>query len=99
MDEYLSHFSGVVIITKLILLHLLWADDLILILNTSEGLQMQLNNLQEYCTEWHLIVSILKTRIMTFGTVQPGLTFHFNYKSVENVQKYKYTCRCSFQQL
>ena len=55
VGEYLLHSSGVVITTELILLHLLWADDLILISNTTEGLQMQLNNLQEYCTEWHLI--------------------------------------------
>ena len=90
MGEYLSHSSRVVITTEIILLYLLWADDLILISNTAEGLQRQLNNLQEYCTEWHLIVNTLRTKVMTFGTVQPGLTFQFNCKPVENVQKYKY---------
>ena len=63
MGEYLTKSCGIVINDKLLLMHLLWADDLILMSDSEEGLQKQLDNLFGYCSDWQLIVNILKTNV------------------------------------
>ena len=49
-------------ITSLTLNILLHADDLVLISETSSGLQNRLDKLQEYCKKWGLTVNIKKTK-------------------------------------
>ena len=44
LDAMRKYFSGIVISEELLLLHLLWADDPILISNTPAGLQTQLDH-------------------------------------------------------
>ena len=44
--------------------HLLYADDLVLLATTAEGLQSQLQNLYNYCKKWYLIVSMTKTNVI-----------------------------------
>ena len=46
---------------------LMYADDLIIISESKEGLQKQLNKLNEYCKKWKLEVNIKKTKIMIFN--------------------------------
>lgn len=48
--------------------HLLWADDLVLMASDHDSLQLLLNALQRFCTEWGLTVNIDKTAIMVFNT-------------------------------
>ena len=43
---------------------ILWADDIVLISETKDGLQKCINNLQEYCTMWRLEINF-KTDIIT----------------------------------
>ena len=45
IDDYLNRKCRIVISNELLLLHLLCADDLILMSNTPEGIQTQLNQL------------------------------------------------------
>ena len=46
---------------------MLWADDLIVVSDSSYGLQKQLDGLQQFCS-WNLIiVNELKTKVMVFG--------------------------------
>ena len=45
---------------------LMWADDIILLSETKEGLQNCLNNLNHYCKKWKLNANIQKTKIMVF---------------------------------
>jgi hypothetical protein len=59
---YLEEKCGVVISDDVLLLHLLWADDLILVSNSPSGLQNSLEKLYDYCSKWQLIVNILKTK-------------------------------------
>jgi len=46
--------------------YLLYADDLIILSKTPEGLQNNLNILTKYCHDWKLEVNIPKTKIMIF---------------------------------
>ena len=46
---------------------LMYADDLILLSNTEEGLQEQIDKMGIYCDKWKLDVNIKKTKIMIFN--------------------------------
>ena len=63
LGDFLDTESGVKLDKKL-LLYLLFADDLILLSYCAKGLQKQLNCLYKYCAKWHLIVSLLKTKVL-----------------------------------
>ena len=49
IGEYLNKSFGVCI-DEIIIVHLLWADDLILISDSIQGLQKQLNGVLIYCS-------------------------------------------------
>ena len=66
MSEYLgTEFA--VCVNDVIVAHILWADDLILVSNTSSGLQKQLNGLHKFCSRNMMVVNELKTKVMVFG--------------------------------
>jgi hypothetical protein len=71
---------------------LLYADDLILLSTSKEGLQTCLNRLQSFCDRWCLEVDIDKTRIVIFN--KGGKLIHSSFtlgsKTLECVQSYKY---------
>ena len=46
---------------------LMFADDIVLISETSVGLQNALDKLDRYCKEWHLTININKTKIIIFN--------------------------------
>ena len=69
-------------IKNLTLNNLLYADDLILVSETSSGLQNCLDRLQEYCDKWKLTVNIKKTKTMVAETQQSSINqSSFTYKS------------------
>ena len=74
--------------------HLLQADDLILISETSSGLQRLLDKLSKYCRRWHLLLNVIKTKIMIFDkkylATQTVSNFTFNDKRIDECTKYKY---------
>ena len=73
--------------------HLLYADDLILISKSPEGLQNCLNHLDEYCQLWDLNVNIAKSKTMIFnssGRVLQNHTFLYRKKELELVQSFTY---------
>jgi hypothetical protein len=45
---------------------LLFADDLLILSETKEGLQNSLNNLSNYCDNWQLAINVNKTKSMIF---------------------------------
>ena len=68
-----------------------WADDLVLMSTSKEGLQQCLNKLFEYCKRWGLEVNIDKTKTMVFSNkVDKSTTFTFNNAVIENVQVMTY---------
>ena len=60
---------------------------------SQEGLQNSLNKLETYCKEWHLVVSIKKTKIVVFnktGNLLKGFVFKYGGKHLELVREFKY---------
>jgi hypothetical protein len=89
LRDFLNTSYGINIDDEL-LVHLLWADDLVIMSDSPEGLQHQLNALHVFCSHYQMIVNELKTKIMVFGNSKEELHFIFNNKSLEIVKEYKY---------
>ena len=71
---------------------LMYADDLILTSRSETRLQALLDMLGEYCGKWRMEVNIEKTKAMKFSGNghKCKSTFLYNWKTLENVSKYKY---------
>ena len=71
---------------------LAYADDIVLLSTSKEGLQKALNTIQEYCTQWHLKINSSKTKTMVFskGNQKINNTFFLNGVELENTKEYKY---------
>ena len=60
---------------------------------SQEGLQNSLNKLETYCKEWHLVVSIKKTKIIVVnktGKLLKGFVFKYESRHIELVREFKY---------
>ena len=71
---------------------LLYADDIVLLSNTTEGLQNALNKFGN-CETWTLKINISKTKVMVFnksGKLLKGFSFTYMQMAIEIVQEYKY---------
>ena len=56
-------------------------------------MQNSLNKLETYCKEWHLAVSIKKTKIVVFNETRKllkGFVFKYEGKHIELVREFKY---------
>ena len=62
---------------------LLYADDTVLMSETSDGLQTLPNNFYEYSELWNLKVNTDKTKIMFFSTSRTAENVHFLYNEKE----------------
>ena len=71
---------------------LLYADDLVLISPSAEGLQKKLDALHQYCEQWHLDVNVNKTKVMrvTKGGKNAKNSFNLGNTQLENTNFYKY---------
>ena len=87
---FLEKEHGIIINDDEILIHMLWADDLILMSSTAAGLQKQLDGLLKFCSKYQLIVNTVKTKVMIFGKRSEDEIFRFNKKEVEICKNYKY---------
>ncbi len=73
---------------------LLYADDLVLLSPTEEGLQDSLNLLEDFCQSWALTVNLQKTRAMMFQkrsrSQRPTHTFALAHRTIETTKTYTY---------
>ncbi len=71
---------------------LFYADDLVLLSESKEGLQKSLDTLSSYCTKWYLKVNESKSKIMLCSKQKPSneIKFIYNNKELEKVSLYKY---------
>ena len=60
----MKHGSDSIEIGMINLFLILYADDTVIISESAEGLQKQLNDLYDYCNEWKLKVNTLKTSLL-----------------------------------
>jgi hypothetical protein len=71
---------------------LIWADDILILSNSPEGLQAKLDNLDMYCRKNKLKVNTEKTKVMTFTKSGKVIkqAFYFGKEKLSNVRQYKY---------
>ena len=70
---------------------LLYADDLVLVSKTKQGLQNLLNTLEKYTTDWYMNINMKKTKCIIFGRKKDIKTqFYFGSTPVENCNNYTY---------
>jgi hypothetical protein len=71
---------------------LLYADDLVIISTSPEGLQRSLDKLHSYCTKWKLELNLTKSKVMSFSKHKntPKEKFTFAGEELEKVEKYTY---------
>ena len=96
VDDMQTAFDGVsgVKFGKMTINHLLQADDLILISETSVGLQKLLASLEKYCRRWHILLNVAKTKTMVFNkrfqVAEVLKNFTYNGNTIEEFSDYKY---------
>jgi hypothetical protein len=96
MNDLVEHFNlecDPVSINEKSISCLLYADDIVLMSQSANGLQTILDNLKLFCDKWNLKVNIQKTKVMIFnksGKVLKGYTFSFEEQFLELVSEYKY---------
>ena len=62
------------------ILHLLWADDLVLLAADAQTLQKLIDKVLRFCDEWGLSVNLSKTAIMIFNKCGRQLLESHNFK-------------------
>ena len=84
---------------------LMYADDLVLISESKDGLQRQIDSLCEYCQKWKLKINTKKSKTMVFNRDNRIIKANFNVGDIpiENVKAFVYlgftlsAKNCSFQ--
>ena len=70
---------------------LMYADDMLLLSKSENGLQNALNILKEYCHKWQLVVNVDKTKVITFNQkYNDQFRFLYGNEVLETVYEYKY---------
>ncbi len=71
---------------------ILYADDTVLMAESSADLQNQLNSFQDYCSVWKLKVNTDKSKVMVFsrGKLPRNLNFSLNGEKLEIVNSFNY---------
>jgi hypothetical protein len=72
---------------------LLYADDMVLLSETANGLQNCLEKLDTYCNRWKLKVNVQKTKIIIFNKGACKIskhTFYLGNEHIEITQNYQY---------
>ena len=77
LSEYLYTEVGICLGDSIVA-HLLWADDLILLSDSVNGLQKQLNGLFRFCSDNMMIVNEMKTKVMVYGPANKNFSHKFN---------------------
>ena len=69
--------------------HMLYADDLILISTSQQGLNNCLEKLSEYCSTWQLDLNLKKSQVIIFNStdcILSGYSFNFQGKPLKIVK-------------
>jgi exonuclease III len=69
---------------------LLYADDLVLVSTSAEGLQKCMNLLGRYCTQWKLKINLSKTKVMVFNKRNRDISIVYNGHKIQVVDNYCY---------
>ena len=92
-QEFINNGDTPVEFQDITLFLLMYADDMILMSESIDGLQNMLNTLSNYAKKWGLSVNIKKTKIVVFrkgGTIRADEKWVFNNKSIYIVYHFCY---------
>ena len=81
------------IIRKMKINMLMYADDMLMLSKSRKGLQKALHILQVYCDKWQLKIDIDKTKVMIFNKLKVHVDefeFELNGEKLQIVHKYNY---------
>ena len=92
MLTYLQALPDTVFLNNIPLQCLTYADDIVLLSSSSEGLQKRLDGLRTFCNDWCLDVNVCKTKILIFNKTGKLLKdeFSFDNAPLECIQHYSY---------
>ena len=91
LHEIFTEDCDPISIGSIVLNSISWADDLVLLSTSKEGLQRCLDKLFLYCRKWGLEVNVKKTKTMVLCKRADKLTtFRYNNMSLDNVQEIHY---------
>ena len=82
-DTLKSTSSGKIRIGEQDITIVMFADDLVLLADSSDGLRQSLSVLQDYCRTWHLTINAEKTKVMICSNVSPSAHFSFYINDTE----------------
>ena len=86
LPAYLNAADGIEI-DGTVFTHLLYADDIVLISESVNGLQNSIEALHKFCGKWHLIVNTAKTKVMQIGS-KTIADFTYNNQKIDNVETF-----------
>ena len=72
---------------------LMYADDMVLLAETPEGLQSMLHSLERYTNYWNLKVNVDKTKVVIFrngGKIKENEIWFYDNKQLDVVNEFKY---------
>ena len=71
---------------------LMYADDILILSETEEGLKRSLSKLEDYSQKWKLNVNVKKTKILVFNKAgrNTNLTIKFGNNYITSCENYKY---------
>ena len=94
LDQYLSDNDDFgVPLDEMILTSLLFADDMVILSNTRQGLQAGLNSLNDYCLKWGLTVNVQKSNCVAFkkgGKISKLDQWTYAGENLETLDHFKY---------
>ena len=78
--------------TYLKLFILLYADDTVILAESSDDMQNQINYFYDFCKKWRLKVNIEKSKVLFFsnGRLPNNIKFNYNDKELKIVAHFSY---------
>ena len=93
LESYLeTNIAGKIALENLKIQLLLFADDLVLLADSEQGLQHSMNRLDEFCSTWDMQVNIQKTNVVIFNKSRNQSTpfFKIGEDTIKYSSNYKY---------
>ena len=87
LKSFLDEYTGVCVGEE-ILVHKLWADDLFMVSDNPKNSQKQLDGLDKFCADNHMIANVVKTKYMVYGKPLK-INLFLNGNAIEKVENYK----------
>ena len=92
LPDIFENVTGSVNVNNSIVDCLMYADDIVILSETQEGLQQRMDLLHAYCSKWCLNVNLSKTNVIIFNKTGKCLKYpiYFNGTLISSTLSYKY---------